>query len=197
MPRAKSTSYATTRIELGVKERDMLETWMLANAIPKVAIGVAGLVGAIGIGMAGYGLYWTTKKMYGWGEEAAEQMQQWYDKAESVVVEGVVGKSKYTDPQTQETYTNPFAGVPVLGGLFGFGMKQGAKTDSEADAIEVAERRNPEGKTELGEGEPLRDYQKEAEIAGTFWRPTTQCWVSPITGQCVSYDRQDPRYANN
>ena len=57
MPRAKSTSYATTRIELGVKERDMMETYLLANAIPNLALGVAGIGASVGIGLAGYALY--------------------------------------------------------------------------------------------------------------------------------------------
>ena len=57
MPRAKSTSYDTTRIELGVKERDMMETFLLTNAIPNIAIGIGVLMGSAGMGIAGYALY--------------------------------------------------------------------------------------------------------------------------------------------
>jgi hypothetical protein len=57
LPRAKSTSYDTTRIELGVKERDMMETFLLTNAIPNIAIGIGVLMGSAGMGIAGYALY--------------------------------------------------------------------------------------------------------------------------------------------
>jgi len=57
LPRAKSTSYATTRVELGVKERDMMETYLLANSLPKIALGVAGIGASIGVGLAGFALY--------------------------------------------------------------------------------------------------------------------------------------------
>jgi hypothetical protein len=194
-PRARSTSYDTIRIEMGVKEREMMETYVFLNAIPKVGMAAAGLVGAIGLGLAGYGVYWGSKKVYGWADDAAQEIQDALDNAKSIVVEGVVGKSQYTDPQTEQIYNNPFAGVPVLGGLFGYGMKVGAKTDTEADKQRIADIKNPEGKTELGEGEPLRDYMGDAEIAGTFWLHKKQCWVSPVSGDCVSYDPNDPLYA--
>jgi len=57
VPRAKSTSYDTTRIELGVKEREMMETFLLANAIPNLAIGAGVLVAGAGVGLASYSLY--------------------------------------------------------------------------------------------------------------------------------------------
>ena len=164
---------------------------MLANAIPKVAIGIAGIVGAIGIGMAGYGVYWGSKKIYGWADEAAEEMQQWLDKAESVVVEGVVGKSKYTDPQTQQVYKNPFAGVPLVGGLFGYGMKKGAETD-----IERA-KETPE------EIIAKQEYVAEFYDINYVWSDKASrwvngikqwgAWINPSTGEVVSWDRSiDP-----
>ena len=45
------------------------------------------------------------------------------------VLEPVLGKKTYTDPETGKTYTNPFAGIPVIGSLFGSGINIGIATN--------------------------------------------------------------------
>ena len=57
MPRAKSSAYLTQRLELGVKEREMMEQFIYLNAIPNVLMGTAGIIAAGGIGIAGFAAY--------------------------------------------------------------------------------------------------------------------------------------------
>jgi len=126
MPRAKSESYRTIRIEMGVREREMAEAALSLGAIPVYAVGLGVVAAGVGIGAAGIGVYWASKKLYGWGEEAAAEIQDWIDNVGGVgVKEAVVGRAQYTDPTTGVTHNNPFAGVPVLGSLFGTGINLG------------------------------------------------------------------------
>jgi len=185
-------------MELGVKERDMLETYIYANALPKVAIGVAGLTAAAGIGFAGYGVYWWSKKMFGWADEAANEIQQALDKAKSIAVEGVIGKSQYTDPQTQEIYKNPFAGVPLVGGLFGFGMKQGAKTDMQKDH-ERAKQNLTGDETGLDPSPTgpadYDDPNRTFTLTSVYWNPARSAWIRSPDGKVMSKDPNDPLYS--
>ena len=124
--RQRANHIQVHRIELGLKERQYLETAGWVAGISTAGVAVAALAAAAGIGLAGYGAYWASKKAFNWAEEAAAEAQAWYDTVGGVgVTEAVVGRATYIDPTTGVTHKNPFAGVPILGSLFGSGINLG------------------------------------------------------------------------
>ena len=65
MPRKSSDSYVTHRIELGVKERKMLEQYQIPKQVESVARASGYVVGAGAVALAAVGLYWFFDA--GWG----------------------------------------------------------------------------------------------------------------------------------
>ena len=116
----------THRIELGVHEREELDRIVTVASMPLLgaSVGMAG-VGAAAL-MAATAAYFTLRKAYGWAEEVAEEFDGWVRKKSggAGVKEAIVGRSKYEDADGQ-VFTNPFAGIPVVGSLFGSGINIG------------------------------------------------------------------------
>ena len=73
MPKAKPTQVITHRIEFQDKERELLEgvayTNMVSKAVPAVLAGV-------GVGLAGYGLYYFFKEVYGITADIVEDAKE-------------------------------------------------------------------------------------------------------------------------
>jgi hypothetical protein len=123
MPKAKPTQVIVHRIELQEKERDMLETVAMAQAAKNIALPAA-VVG--GVGVASYVGYKAAKAAFGWTEDIIGDVKEMVDEG---LLEPVLGKKTYTDPETGKTYKNPFAGIPVVGSLFGSGINIGMATN--------------------------------------------------------------------
>jgi hypothetical protein len=138
--RQRANHIQVHRIELGLKERKMAEEAFAFAAIPKALMGFAALAAAAGIGLAGYGLYWASKEAFNWGEKAAHEAEEWAQNTwagismqDDVAPEdritfteaAITGRAKYKNPKTGQVFTNPVAGVPFVGSLFGTGMNLG------------------------------------------------------------------------
>jgi len=138
--RQRANHIQVHRLELGLKERKMFDELLAINAIPNYLMGLAALAAAAGIGLAGYGAYWASKKAFNWAEEAATEAEEWaqntwagissqkdVDPNDRVTFTEAVftGRAKYKNPQTGQTLNNPVAGVPFIGALFGTGMNLG------------------------------------------------------------------------
>ena len=76
MPKGKPTQVVVHRIEFQDKERDMLEAALLGKQIEGAAKTAVFGIGAVGIGLAGYSAYWALKKMYNWGLDAKETIEE-------------------------------------------------------------------------------------------------------------------------
>jgi len=123
MPKAKPTQVIVHRIELQEKEREMLEAVAMAQTVKNIVVPAA-VVG--GVGVASYVGYKATKAAFGWTEDIVSDIKEMVNDG---VLEPVLGKKTYTDPETGKTYTNPFAGIPVIGSLFGSGINIGIATN--------------------------------------------------------------------
>ena len=123
MPKAKPDQVVVHRIELQGKERELLEVMAMAQATKNIVMPVA-VVG--GVGAASYIGYKTAKALAGWTEDLVDDLKEMVDDG---VLEPVLGKKTYTDQETGKTYKNPFAGIPVLGSLFGSGINIGIATN--------------------------------------------------------------------
>jgi len=147
--RQRANHIQVHRIELGLKERKMFDEALAVQAIPNYLMAFAGLAAAAGIGLAGYGAYWASKKAFGWAEEAAHEAEEWAQETWAGVsgqtdVEpnkritfkeaAITGRAKYTNPETGQVFTNPVAGVPFIGALFGTGMNIGIKALQEPNS---------------------------------------------------------------
>lgn len=119
MPKAKPTQVIVHRIELQEKERDALEAIATARVVRDVVTPLA-LVG--GVGAASYVGYKAMKAAYGWTEDIVDDMR---DLVRDEVAPALLGKEFETDPATGKSYRNPFAGIPVVGPLFGAGINIG------------------------------------------------------------------------
>ena len=118
MPRRKPTEVIVQRIELGDWERDQIGT---AVQMSTLAAGAGVLAAGAGVAVAGVGAWFTMRKMYGWKDEVADA----FDKVTGGLgTEVIMGKGTYTDEDGNEVQ-NPFAGIPVLGSLFGSGIMIG------------------------------------------------------------------------
>jgi hypothetical protein len=120
MPRRKPTEVIVQRIELGDWERDQIGTAVQMSAL---AAGAGALAAGAGVALAGVGTWFTLRKMYGWKDDVAEA----FDKVTNGLgAEVIFGKGTYTDADGNEV-ENPFAGIPVMGSLFGSGMMIGQR----------------------------------------------------------------------
>jgi len=118
MPRRKPDEVTVHRVEMGDWEREQVESLLMAEKVSKLALGLG--VGA-GVGAAGLGAWFTLQKLHGWKEDVANA----FDAAtKGLGAEVLFGKGTYTDAEGNEV-KNPFAGIPVMGSLFGSGIMIG------------------------------------------------------------------------
>ena len=127
MPKAKPSQVIVHRIELQEKERELLEAAVVARTVKDVVL-PATL--AVGVGSAAYIGYKAARAAYGWAEDIVDDVK---DMVDDGVLEPVLGKKTYTDQETGKTYKNPFAGVPIIGSLFGSGINIGMATNPFKD----------------------------------------------------------------
>ena len=129
MPKAKPTQVIVHRIELQEKERDMLESLVVTKSISNMLIPTAAIAG---VGMAGYIGYKAANAFFDWGEDVVDGVKDLLNtevgEANVPIIEAIVGKKEYTDSSGQ-VFTNPLAGIPVLGSLFGTGINIGMATN--------------------------------------------------------------------
>jgi hypothetical protein len=131
MPKSKPTQVIVHRIELQEKERDMLESIVVTKSISNMLIPTAAIAG---VGIAGYIGYKAANAFFDWGEDIVDGVQDLLNTDVGIgespvpIIEAVLGKKKYTDKSGQ-TFTNPLAGIPVLGSLFGSGINIGIATN--------------------------------------------------------------------
>lgn len=151
MPKAKPDQVVVHRIELQEKERDALEAYVAGQTVKNVVL-PATL--AVGVGVAGFIGYKAAKSAYNWGQDAFDDLKDLGDD----VMESVVGKKTYTNERDGTTYTNPLAGIPVLGSLFGSGINIGIATVNKAkeNSEKQAERRANDPRNTEG-GHPAYD----------------------------------------
>jgi len=120
MPRRKPTEVIVQRIELGDWERDQLGDAVKYAAL---AAGAGTLAAGAGVAVAGVGTWFTLRKLYGWKDDVADA----FDKVTNGLGSEVIfGKGTYTDADGNEVQ-NPFAGIPVVGSLFGSGIMIGQR----------------------------------------------------------------------
>jgi len=125
MPKAKPTQVIVHRIELQEKEREALEAVTAARVVRDVVTPVA-IIG--GVSAASYVGYKAMKAAYGWTEDIVDDMR---DLVRDEVAPALLGKEYETSPKTGKSYRNPFAGIPVIGPLFGAGINIGIAADLE------------------------------------------------------------------
>ena len=120
MPRRKPDEVKVHRIELGDFERDKVaDTFQMAA----LATGAGVLAAGAGVAVAGAGAWFTMRKLYGWKDDVAEAFDKVTD---GLGAEVIFGKGTYTDADGNEVQ-NPFAGIPVMGSLFGSGIMIGQR----------------------------------------------------------------------
>lgn len=120
MPRRKPTEVVVQRIELGDYEREKVGD---AFQMAALATGAGALAAGAGIAVAGAGAWFTMRKLYGWKDDVAEAFDKVTD---GLGAEVIFGKGTYTDADGNEVQ-NPFAGIPVVGSLFGSGIMIGQR----------------------------------------------------------------------
>lgn len=128
MPKSKPDKVIVHRIELQEKERQALESWAGGQAVKNIVVPTA-LVG--GVAAAAYISYKATKAAYDWGTDMIDEFKEQVNDINGTGVgvwEAVVGKKTY-EGNDGKTYNNPFAGVPVIGSLFGSGINIGIATN--------------------------------------------------------------------
>ena len=124
MPRTPSSKFETVRLEFGVKEREMLESTLFVQNTGKLVQGIGVGVGVLVTGMAAW---YTGQKLYGWGQQVKEDIDAMVDAATNGLgAEVVMGRGTYVGPDGNEV-SNPLAGIPILGSLFGSGIMIGQK----------------------------------------------------------------------
>ena len=103
----------------------MLDTLVIGQTAKNLVIPVAVTAG---VGAVSYIAYKAAKAAYGWGEDIVDGVQDVQNtevgKANTPIIEAILGKKTYTDTSGQ-TFTNPFAGWPIAGPLFGAGINFG------------------------------------------------------------------------
>jgi len=120
MPRRKPTEVIVQRIELGDWERDQLGDAVKYAAL---ASGAGILAAGAGVAVAGVGTWFTLRKLYGWKDDVADALDK---VTNGLGAEVIFGKGTYTDADGNEVQ-NPFAGIPVVGSLFGSGIMIGQR----------------------------------------------------------------------
>jgi hypothetical protein len=122
MPRVRSDETKTHRVELGVWEREQVESLL---AVGKISMFTKGVGIGIGVLVTGMSAWYTGKKLYGWGQELKEDIDNAVDKATGGLgAEVLFGRGTYVGPDGTEI-NNPLAGIPLLGSLFGSGIMIG------------------------------------------------------------------------
>ena len=123
MPKSKPSQVIVHRIELQDKEREAMESLVAARLFRDVVQPLA-LVG--GVGAASYVGYKAARAAYGWAEDIVDDVKE---VVQDEVIPAILGKPYESDPATGKEYRNPFAGIPVLGPLFGAGINLGIATN--------------------------------------------------------------------
>lgn len=122
MPKSKPDSVVTHRIELNNKEREYLDRISAGYAVKNAVIPVA-VTGAVVAGS--YIAYKSAKSFFEWGADLVDGV---IDTGKEFGSEAVFGEEKITSNETGQEIKNPAHGIPIIGGLFGFGMKIGNAT---------------------------------------------------------------------
>ena len=118
MPRRRPDEVTVHRFEMGDWEREQAEGLLTAAKVGLLGVGLGVGVGAGAAGLAGW---FTLQKLHGWKEDVANA----FDAATNGLgAEVIFGKGTYTDAEGNEV-KNPFAGIPVVGSLFGSGIMIG------------------------------------------------------------------------
>jgi hypothetical protein len=118
MPRRRPDTVFTHRVELGDYEREKVGD---AFQMAALATGAGVLAAGAGVAVAGVGAWFTLRKLYGWKDDVADA----FDKVTNGLGSEVIfGKGTYTDADGNEVQ-NPFAGIPIVGSLFGSGVMIG------------------------------------------------------------------------
>ena len=101
----------------------MLESYIAGQTVKNVFVPAAV---ATGVGAAAFVGYKAAKAAFNWGDDMIDGFNEFLEDqgVEGGIWEPIVGKKTYTD-KDGKTYTNPFAGVPLLGSLFGSGINLG------------------------------------------------------------------------
>ena len=122
MPKAKPSSVVVHRIELQETEREALQTLVVGHTVRGVVLPAAIVGGVIAATYIGYK---SAKAFFNWGNDAIDDFQQLVESETGMPFwEPIVGKKTYED-SSGNTYTNPFAGWPIAGPLFGAGINFG------------------------------------------------------------------------
>jgi len=118
MPRRRPDAVNTHRVELGDWEREQIGD---AVKYASLMAGAGTLAAGAGLAVAGVGAWFSLRQLYGWKDEVAETFDRFTAGLGSEVI---MGRGTYTDEDGNEV-KNPFAGVPVIGSLFGSGIMIG------------------------------------------------------------------------
>ena len=108
----------------------------MAESLKDVGDFIVKALAASGIAFAGYGAYWLFKEGWGFGEKAAQAIENWwagtggagFGESKVGIKEAVFGKSTHVNQETGQVYHNPAAGIPIIGPLFGTGINLGQAT---------------------------------------------------------------------
>jgi hypothetical protein len=127
MPRVKSDTTETVRLELGLWEREQIEKVGTLFGLGAVGKSIGTIATGVGVLVAGMGAWYTGQKLYGWGQEVKDDIDAMVDTATAGLGSEVIfGRGTYELPDGKQI-SNPLAGIPVLGSLFGSGIMIGAK----------------------------------------------------------------------
>lgn len=180
MPKKPSDTVVEHRISFQDKERDLIQQYIAIDGIKGVAMAIPALVAAAGLGIAGFAVYWASKKLYNWGEDAATEIQEWLQEAgvEGGITETIVGKQTYTNEETGATYNNPFAGVPVLGSLLGTGINLGIATSPFSNGSTDEWGMNQDVWTEQ-----RKKHNMQWLLSKGYVHPETGEYIGPTSGE--------------
>jgi hypothetical protein len=122
MPKSKPDMVHSIRIELQEKEREYLDRVTTGYAVKNTIIPLAVTSGVIA---GSYIAYKSAKAFYGWGKDLIDET---IEKGKEFGNTTVFGKDGVTSKETGEVIDNPAHGIPIIGGLFSFGMDLGNKS---------------------------------------------------------------------
>ena len=131
MPRKAPSVVQESRITLGNFERDefkqtldAVQRQMKVNTIVRGVQGVTTVAAVVGVGYLGFLSIGMIAKAFGYAGDLVEEVK---DTASNIIYgqeEYVTGE--YKDDGTPNNIKNPANDIPIIGGLFGAGMKIGA-----------------------------------------------------------------------
>ena len=122
MPKAKPDNVNVVRIELQEKEREYLDRVTTGYAVKNTVIPLA-VTGSVVAGT--YIAYKSAKAFFSWGKDLVDGA---IDAGKEFGSEAVFGKDSVRSEETGQEIENPAHGIPIVGGLFGLGMKAGNKS---------------------------------------------------------------------